>query len=385
MDRGPMEVRVHSSIDEIPAAEWNALAGSRYPFLDHAFLSAAEQTACVAEETGWSPRHLSLYDDDRRVGAMLLYEKTHSWGEFVFDWAWANAYHRAGIPYYPKLLSAVPFTPATCPKLLLAEGVDATLGRALIDGARILADDIDASSLHVLFPVEDELPILESAGLTTRKDCQFHWHNRGYETFDDFLSGFNARKRKKARRDRRHVAESGITFRHLHGDELDIRLWETVYRLINLTFMQRGSSHYFDLDFFLRISRDMPQKVLVVLAEHGDDAVAAAVFFVGEDALYGRYWGSSGHYNALHFETCYYQGIDYCIANNIQLFEPGTQGEHKVSRGFIPQATFSAHWLAHPEFYVAIKDYLALEGKDVERYMEAVDDHSPYRSDTDTS
>ncbi|MEM9688450.1 MAG: GNAT family N-acetyltransferase [Pseudomonadota bacterium] len=381
MDRGPIEVRVHSSIDEIASSDWHALAGNTYPFLSHAFLSAAEQTGCVAEETGWTPRHLTLHDSDRLIGAMLLYEKSHSWGEFVFDWAWANAYHRAGFPYYPKLLSAVPFTPATCPKLLLADDADATLGRLLIDGARALAEEIDASSLHVLFPVDEELPILESAGMTLRKDCQFHWHNRGYGSFDEFLAGFNARKRKKAKRDRRHVAESGITFRHLHGDDLDPAQWEQVYRLINLTFMQRGSSHYFDLDFFLRISRAMPEKILVVLAEVDDQAVAAAVFFVGEKTLYGRYWGSSGHYNALHFETCYYQGIDYCIANGIELFEPGTQGEHKVSRGFIPQATRSAHWLAHPEFYSAIRDYLSLEGQDIERYMDAVGNHSPYRTD----
>ncbi|MDJ0759688.1 MAG: GNAT family N-acetyltransferase [Woeseiaceae bacterium] len=376
-----MQVRVNASISDIEPSDWDSLAGSRYPFLSHAFLKAAEDTGCVSAETGWQPRHLTLEDDDGDVlGAMLLYEKSHSWGEFVFDWAWASAYHRAGFPYYPKLVSAVPFTPAPCPKLLLRDDADPELARVLVDAGVTLARETDCSSFHVLFPVADELPVLESAGLKIRKDCQFHWHNRSYSDFDDFLSTFNARKRKKARRDRRHVEESGIRFRHLHGEDMDPALWEHVYRLINLTFMRRGSTHYFDLDFFLRVSRAMPGQVLVVLAEAGDDdIVAAAVFFESAEALYGRYWGSTGNYNALHFETCYYQGIDYCIKNGIKLFEPGTQGEHKVSRGFIPESTWSAHWLAHPEFFAAISDYLELEIDDVERYMQSVDERSPYR------
>ena len=377
-----MQVRVNGSINDIRSSDWNALAGSRYPFLAHAFLSAAEDTGCVSAETGWQPRHLTLEDAGRTLGAMLLYEKSHSWGEFVFDWAWANAYHRAGYPYYPKLVSAVPFTPAPCPKLLLSDNAGPDAGQRLIEAAVTLAKETACSSFHALFPLEDELPVLEAAGLKTRKDCQFHWHNRGYSDFDDFLSTFNARKRKKAKRDRRHVHESGIRFRHLHGDELDLALWEQVYRLINMTVMRRGSTHYFDLEFFLRIGRDLPEQVLVVLAEDpaGDDQpVAAAVFFESEAALYGRYWGSTGRYNALHFETCYYQGIDYCIANGISLFEPGTQGEHKVSRGFVPTPTYSAHWLAHPEFFAAIGDYLELEIDDVERYMRSIEERSPYR------
>ena len=374
-----MDVAVLDSIDGVAQKDWNALAGPAYPFLRHEFLAAAEQTGCVAPETGWSPRHLVIMDGKRLRAAMPLYEKTHSWGEFVFDWAWANAYHRAGFAYYPKLVSAVPFTPARSRRLLLADPADTEAGVGLVRGAVALAARRHCSSVHVLFPLDEELPLLEAAGLKIRKDCQFHWHNRGYHNFDDFLATFSSSKRKKARRDRRRVAEAGITFRHLHGDELDAATWRTVHRLISLTFMQRGSLPYFDLEFFLRLGREQPQNLLVILAEEQGQNVAAAVFFASEDTLYGRYWGADGYHNALHFETCYYQGIDYCIARGLRVFEPGTQGEHKISRGFLPEPTWSAHWLAHPEFFAAIRGYLDEESRHVERYMEAVDAHSPYR------
>ncbi len=374
-----MDVSVLDSIDGVDRKDWNAIAGSSYPFLRHEFLAAAERTGCVAPETGWLPRHLVIGDGKRLRAAMPLYEKTHSWGEFVFDWAWANAYHRAGFAYYPKLVSAVPFTPARSRRLLLADPADAEAAIGLVRGAVALAVERECSSVHVLFPLDEELPWLEAAGLEIRKDCQFHWRNRGYRSFDDFLATFSSSKRKKARRERRRVAEAGITFRHLHGGDLDAATWRTVHRLISLTFMQRGSLPYFDLEFFLRLSREQPQNVLVILAEERGQSVAAAVFFESSDTLYGRYWGSDRYHNALHFETCYYQGIDYCIAKGIGVFEPGTQGEHKVSRGFVPETTWSAHWLAHPEFFSAIRSYLDEESRHVARYMEAVDARSPYR------
>jgi predicted N-acyltransferase len=217
--------------------------------------------------------------------------------------------------------------------------------------------------------------------LQIRKDCQFHWHNRNYKDFDDFLVTFTSAKRKKARRDRRRVHEAGIRFRRLHGSEIDTETWETVFRFVSITFMRRGSLPYYDLDFFLRISEQLGDSVMVILAEQEGRPVAAAVFFVGENALYGRYWGSSGQHNALHFETCYYQGIDYCIEHGIERFEPGTQGEHKISRGFSPVSTWSAHWLEHPEFLSAIGDYLEDETRHVDRYIDAVDARSPYRDD----
>ena len=375
-------VKVNGAIDEIAADEWNSLVDSDCPFLRHEFLLAAEHSGSVSPETGWIPRHLTCYDDSKKLrAALVLYEKNHSWGEFVFDWAWANAYEQAGFDYYPKLVSAVPFTPAPGKRLLLRDSDDSDAAAGLLGAAIKLADEIDCSSLHVLFPDATELPLLKKAGLHVRKDCQFHWHNRGYSHFDDFLGTFSSAKRKKTRRDRRRVTEADITFRRLKGHELDDETWNIVFQLISVTFMRRGSLPYFNRSFFTQISQTMPDNILVVLAEKDGQAVAASVFFESNDVLYGRYWGSNGHYDALHFEACYYQGIEYCIDTGKQIFEPGTQGEHKISRGFVPTPTWSAHWLRQPEFYSAIGNYLNEERRHVERYMEAVDAHSPYRKD----
>jgi hypothetical protein len=376
-----LKVTVHDSISAIARADWNALAGNAFPFLDHAFLELAETTGSVAPNAGWAPRHLTLEKDGKLRAALPLYEKSHSWGEFVFDWAWARAYEEAGLAYYPKLVSAVPFTPAPSTRILLADKNDTEAAQALIAAATQLAVETECSSVHFLFPTEQEVSLFEDSGLLLRKDCQFHWHNRGYGCFDDFLATFTSAKRKKARRDRRRVHENGIRFRRLRGAELDAETWTTVYALIARTFMMRGSLPYFNQDFFEGLSEQLPENILVILAEQGDTPVAAAVFFESPTTLYGRYWGSDGHFDALHFETCYYQGIEYCIETGKQLFEPGTQGEHKISRGFSPVTTWSAHWLAHPEFANAISRYLDEEGRHIERYIDAVDQHTPYKDE----
>jgi predicted N-acyltransferase len=359
-----MSVDVHDSILDIDASAWNRLAGPRFPFLRHEFLAAAERSGCVSPDTGWTPKHLALYGKGGKLlAAMPLYEKSHSWGEFVFDWSWAQAYHRAGIDYYPKLVSAIPFTPAPSTRIMMRGDDDPDRASQLLESAIGLAKDTDCSSFHVLFPADGELKVLREAGLQLRKDCQFHWYNQGYSGFDDFLGRFSSAKRKKAKRERRRVAEEGITFRWLHGEDADRGLWSDVYQLIATTFLRRGSMPYFDL-----------------LAERKGALIAAAVFYESEDVLYGRYWGADAHYNSLHFETCYYQGIDYCISKNKRIFEPGTQGEHKISRGFVPTTTWSAHWLARPEFYSAIRSYLRDEGRHIDRYIEAAGSHSPYRA-----
>jgi predicted N-acyltransferase len=378
-----MQVNVHHAIADIAADQWNALAGDDYPFLRHEFLLAAESSGSVSSESGWTPRHLTIADESGLRAAMPLYEKSHSWGEFVFDWAWANAYDQAGLDYYPKLVSAVPFTPAPSRRFLLKEDDDTEACHALLSAAISLAEETECSSLHILFPTEDEIPVLKDLGLLIRKDCQFHWQNNGYRSFDDFLGTFTSVKRKKARRDRRRVKESGIQFRRLHGSEIDEGTLSTVYRLISNTFMRRGSMPYYKQSFFRDIAEQIPDGVLFVIAELESVPVAAAVFFEGRNSLYGRYWGSDGHYDSLHFETCYYQGIDYCIENGKQVFEPGTQGEHKISRGFSPVSTWSAHWLAHPQFADAIEKYLDEEGRHVDRYMDAVDAHTPYKNSSD--
>jgi predicted N-acyltransferase len=374
------ESRVHDRIADINAADWDRLAGLRYPFLRHAFLLAAEESGSVCAGTGWRPAHLTLQDEDGRpVGAMPLYEKDHSWGEFVFDWGWAEGYRRAGLDYYPKLVSAVPFTPAQSSRLLTGDIFRPDIARHLLEAATGLATSRQLSSVHVLFPTPAETSVMQDFGMALRKDCQFHWSNRGYGSFDEFLDTFTAAKRKKTRRERRRIVEAGIRFRAIPGNELDAGRWERVYELISMTFVRRGSMPYFSLDFFLSISKSLPDNILVIVGEDGDDIVSTAVFFRAKDSLYGRYWGSSRYVSGLHFETCYYQGIEYCIANGLQSFEPGTQGEHKVARGFEPVATCSAHWLAHAGFNAAVAEFVDEEGRHVDRYIGDIQDRTPFR------
>jgi predicted N-acyltransferase len=261
----------------------------------------------------------------------------------------------------------------------LGDPTDKAAASALLRAAIRLAEETECSSLHIQFPLPHELADCESEQLKVRKDCQFHWHNQGYADFDEFLATFSSRKRKKVRQDRRRVSSAGITFRHLSGVELDRSTWQIVYQLISITFLRRGAMPYLNQEFFEMISTALPDNVMVVIAEKNERPIAAAVFFAGADVLYGRYWGSDAHYDALHFETCYYQGIEYCIEHGLQRFEPGTQGEHKIARGFTPVPTYSAHWLQHPEFFDAIGKYLNQEAEHIESYMQAVDDHSPYR------
>ena len=380
-----MRAEIIDAINAVSASDWNNLQGTDYPFLRHEFLDALESTACVGPGTGWHPCHAVLYDEQNKlIGALPLYQKTNSWGEFVFDFAWADAYRQAGLRYYPKLVSAVPYTPATSPRLLLAPGCDEPAAfTQLVAAARQLATRLDLSSLHLLFPTEQEADQLAGEGLLIRKDCQFHWQNRNYETFGDFLGELTSMKRKKLRRERRRIAESGITFRVLHGADLDEESWNQIMPLYASSFWRRGREPYLNQKFFAAISRSLPQQIVIFLAMHNEEPIATALCFRSADTLYGRYWGSSGRYHSLHFETCYYQGIDYCIANGLSHFEPGTQGEHKIARGFVPTETWSAHWLSHPQFAAAIDDYLHREREHIDDYIDAVQGHVPYRKNAD--
>ncbi len=375
--------RFINHIAEVDAAAWNALAAGRaagHPFLRHEFLSALEQSGCVAARTGWAPKHLLVEDSrGRMLGAMPLYRKSHSRGEFVFDFSWANAYAQHRLKYYPKLVSAVPFTPVTGPRFLIGaaadeRGITATLIRAASDYTR----SEQLSSWHVLFPIDGDLAALRQAGLILRRDCQFHWYNRGYGSYDDFLTTFTAEKRKKAKRERRRVAEAGIEFDTRLGGDMDDALWRVVYRFYADTFHRHGQEPYLNLQFFKLIAASMPECMMLKVARHGHEPIAAAIFFVGEDALFGRYWGAGGNYHSLHFEACYHQGIEYCIANGLQRFEPGTQGEHKVPRGFVPTLTGSAHDIVDERFAAAIRDFAAREAGGVARYAAAVNEHVPY-------
>jgi predicted N-acyltransferase len=374
-----VQTRLINRVTELPAAEWNALAG-QYPFLRHEFLAAIEDSGCASARSGWRPQHLLLIDQHGLAAAAPLYQKEHSWGEFVFDFAWARAAEQAGMAYYPKLVCAVPFTPATGPRLLYrADLPPAPLRRALLRAMREYLGAAQLSSVHALFLDEPARAACEQDGWLLRRDCNFQWHNRGYRDFADFLDGFSADKRKKVRRERRRVLEQGIEFQTLQGDQLSEAMIERVFRLHEITFIRHGHTPYLNRAFFSRIARTLPSAFFVKLAMREGEAVAAAVFFRSADTLYGRYWGADADYHSLHFEACYYQGIDYCIAHGLSRFEPGTQGEHKIARGFEPALTWSAHWIADLPLRRAIGAYLAREGQAIDAYASEADAHAPFR------
>jgi predicted N-acyltransferase len=377
-----MPVRTLSSLAAIPRAAWNGLVRDGHPFQHWDYLEGLERSGAVGEETGWRPCHLVVEEAGQLLGAMPLYLKDHSWGEFVFDFAWADAYRRAGVPYYPKLVAAVPFTPVPGPRILTAPGVEAdVVGPGLLDAARVLADQAGASSLHVLLPEDVQLPLLNAAGMSLRQDCQFHWFDDGYGDFEGFLGALTAEKRKKFRRERRRVYEQGIRFDWLTGAEIDDALFHDLYRFYATSFLRRGMEPYFPPAFWVQLLGDMPDSIRVVVARLGDTRVAAAIFFVGGGVLYGRYWGCDEDYHSLHFETCFYQGIELALAEGCRRFEPGAQGEHKLRRGFRPVPTWSGHWLAHPAFARAIGDWLVHERVHARDYLEAAKLHLPFRRD----
>jgi predicted N-acyltransferase len=366
-----------SSLEGIDARAWNALDDGGSPFLGHEFLRLLETTGCVGAQTGWRPAHLLLEDDAGLRGAVPAYLKDHSWGEFVFDFGWAQAYARHGLNYYPKLLCAIPFTPASGPRLLGA--ANAQLGAALIAAIEARVGELGLSSAHALFVDERDRAAFEAAGWLLRRDCQFHWHNRGYADYEAYLAGFTAEKRKKTRRERRRVSDSGITFQTLHGDELDAAQLDLIHDLHRQTFIAHGHEPYLNRAFFRRIAALAGRRLMVKLALHSGRPVATAVFFRSHSTLYGRYWGALADFHSLHFETCYHQGIEYCIEQGLARFEPGTQGEHKVARGFEPVLTWSAHHIADPRFRDALQDFLEREAPAVEAYAAQIDAHTPFR------
>ncbi|MBS0389327.1 MAG: GNAT family N-acetyltransferase, partial [Proteobacteria bacterium] len=345
------------------------------------FLAALEATGCATPATGWTPRHLRIGAPEQPLALAPLYEKTNSWGEFVFDFAWARAWESRGLDYYPKLLLAIPFTPATGPRVLCARASD---GGAAARGAVLDAIAADAaarglSSAHALFIDEPLRAAALEAGWLLRRDCHFQWHNRGYRDFDDYLAGFSADKRKKVRRERRRSAEQGIEFEVLNGAQLDAATIARVHELHAATFLRHGHPPYLNAAFFKRVAAAMGEAFIAVLARRAGECVATAVYFRSRDTLYGRYWGADGDFHSLHFEACYYQGIDYCIRHGLARFEPGTQGEHKLARGFEPAFTWSAHWLADAPLRAAVARYLEREAEAVTEYAHAAAQHTPFR------
>lgn len=371
-----LRIEVCDSLAAVPRAEWNRLAGDD-PFLTHQFLSALHETGCASEATGWAPVYLLLKSGTRLSGAMPLYVKTHSYGEYVFDWAWADAYYRHGLEYYPKLLCAIPFTPVTGARLLARSEQDQD---RLIAAALALARELRVSSLHCLFPTQSEAQRMYEHGMLARTTVQFHWTNRGYPSFDGFLSGFNHAKRKKVKQERRKVREAGVTFRWLEGTDISERDWAFFNRCYRRTYREHHSSPYLNLEFFCRIGRELPQHMVLILAERDGRPIAASLNVRDGQRLCGRYWGALEYHPALHFETCYYQGIEYCVARGLESFEGGSRGEHKLARGLVPVETCSAHWLAHPQFSDAIAKHLMRETHGVVNYVDELNDRSPYKT-----
>lgn len=378
----PEKLRVLSRMNQVDAAAWNRLAAcgaGLQPFVSHAYLSLLEETGCVGPGTGWQPCHLTLWRGERLSAALPLYRKDHSYGEYVFDWAWAEAYGRQGLDYYPKLLAAVPFTPVSGPRLL-AE--DAVARHALVRAALGFAAQQAVSSLHGLFPPEAELAAWRQAGLMVRSGVQFHWHNPGYRDFEDFLARLDHSHRKKIRQERRKVGEAGIVCKRLSGSGLGEADLAFFHRCYLATYRAHRASPYLNLPFFLGLAERLPEQLVLVVAERDGRPIASALNIQDGERLYGRYWGTLEFHSGLHFETCYHQAIEHAIAVGLKVFEGGAQGEHKLARGLSATPTWSVHWLAHPEFARAVEAYLAREAQGVAHYVDELNERGPFKAES---
>jgi hypothetical protein len=371
-----LKLQISDSIANINAASWDALVGN-VPLLSHAFLSALETSGSVGVETGWQASPIFVFDDDVLVGAMPLYIKSHSYGEYVFDWAWADAYARNGLAYYPKLLAAIPFTPITSARLLAnTSEVQALLVQALTQTMQ----QNGLSSAHALFPDESSAAALADAGWLKRTGVQFRWQNDGYENFDAFLSTLSHDKRKKIRQERNKIKAADVVCKRIQGADITFDQWQFFYACYQNTYLEHRSTPYLTFEFFQSIAQTMPQHILLILAYRDNQPLAAALNIYDTTALYGRYWGALEFVPNLHFELCYYQAQEFCIAQNIQFFEGGAQGEHKLARGFKPRPTCSFHQIAHPEFAKAIADFVARESEGIAAYTDELEQRAPFRA-----
>ncbi len=375
-----MEIVLHDAATDIPEADWAVLDHGEDPFASRAFLGTAERVGACGPAMGWQARHLALYEGDLLLGLLPLYLRDHSFGDFSRDWNWASAWQRAGLDYYPKLVSGIPYTPSPGPRLLVRQGLEReVVAAALIEATLELARRLGASSWQCLFVEEQDRARLAAAGLLMRRGVQFHWFNRAYRDFDDFLAGFTADKRKKLKRERRAVAESGLRLEAMHGDEIDARLWHAIHRQYRDTFARYGNHPAFPVEFFVEAGALLARRLVVFVAFREQTLVASAICYRDARTLYGRHWGTAIELPGLHFELCYYQGIDYCIRHDLEGFEPGAQGEHKLARGFEPVATWSAFWIAHPGMRRAVADFILREDSAMQDYAAETATHLPFR------
>lgn len=372
--------RVLDAPSDVDARAWDdllAMAGGS-PFMRHAYLAAMHDSGSATRETGWLPQFVTLWRDGDLHAACPLYLKSHSYGEYVFDWAWANAFQQHGVRYYPKALTAVPFTPVPGPRLLAR---DAPARAALVRSTLEWCRKKKVSSWHLLFAGDEDVAACADAGMMLRSTVQFHWKNAGYADFDAFLASLAQDKRKKIRQERRKVAEAGVVFRQARGAEITQADWDFFYRCYERTYLEHGNAPYLTRDFFARMARTMSENWLLFVAERRGKPIASSLIGLGGKVAYGRYWGALERVDCLHFEACYYQPLQWCIANGFNTFEGGAQGEHKMARALMPVKTTSAHWLAHPAFADAVGDFLQREGRGIEGYLEHLEARSPFRQD----
>ncbi len=378
-----MQIRIIDSLETVPAADWNRLCDA-HPLLRHEFLVAMERHGCVGPDFGWHPAHITVHEHGRLVGACPGYLKTNTYGEFVFDHAWADAWQRAGGRWYPKWVSAIPYTPATGPRLLTAANTNqAGIRQAMIDTAIGLCEAQGMSSAHWLFTDENQTTALEKQGLLRRLGCQYHWHNRHYNDFDDFLSRLRSAKRKRIRAERRSVANSGLRIQLVSGEQASPGQLRAASHFYRKTFDEKWGIATFNEAFFTEIAQTMGEQLLLVFALDRERPVAGAICYRSHDTLYGRHWGCDEYHPNLHFELCYYQGIEYCIREGLMCFEPGAQGEHKIARGFLPTPTWSAHWIADIGFRDAVASFLDQETRGMRQHIAVLGEHSPYRRESD--
>lgn len=384
-----MQIHFIDSIHQLAASDWDALCPQDYPFVRHAFLAALEDSASTTAAQGWQPQHLLIYQNQQLIAALPGYVKTHSYGEYVFDWAWADAYRRYGKHYYPKWISAIPFTPCYGVRLLQAAHLDsatqAQLWPTIINALNIYANDKGLSSWHCLFPTAAESDQLTQSGIAQRLGCQFHWHNNQYRNFDDFVAQMNSRKRKNILKERKQVNAQGFLFHVKTGVDLQPEDWDIFYQLYRNTYRKRsGHAGYLTAEFFQLLGKNLPDNVVLITATKpsGIDpkaVIAASLYLRDATTLYGRYWGCFEEYDFLHFETCYYQGIDYAIAQDLSRFDGGAQGEHKIARGFVPTITYSNHWITDPEFRHAINHFIAQEAEGIKHYAQQASELLPFK------
>ncbi|WP_434362164.1 GNAT family N-acetyltransferase [Parasalinivibrio latis] len=376
-----LECRVVPSIEEFGEAAWNTLLPDDFPFLRFEFFEALEQSNVLGAKRGWLPQYIGVYRNDVLVGAAPCFLKGHSYGEYVFDWAWAEAYEDAGLEYYPKIVCAIPFTPATGPRFLVVENDDKEeIERYLLGGLLSLTEQLECSGAHILFHPKSNSASCAKAGFLERCDVQFHWYNRGYEHFDDFLAALTSRKRKNIRKERNSVIAQGITVEVVEGQDITDQHLSRFFQFYRRTYLKRsGHSGYLNQAFFNQLGRLMNETLVLVFARAGEEYVAGSLYLRSSETLYGRYWGCLSEFENLHFELCYYQGIEYCIRHGLSKFDAGAQGEHKLLRGFEPVLTYSAHFLRHNGFQDAIADYLRRESKLVSQYVEDAMAHLPFK------